>query len=73
MSMEQQIQQDIKAAMLAKEKTRLEGEIKRGEGMLGNPNFVGKAPAEKVEAEKAKLQKYKETYEQVLERIAQLA
>ena len=57
---------------LEKEKARLEGEIKRGEGMLGNPNFVGKAPAEKVEAEKAKLQKYKETYEQVLERIAQL-
>ena len=57
---------------LEKEKARLENEIKRGEGMLGNPNFVGKAPAEKVEAEKAKLQKYKETYEQVLERIAQL-
>ena len=37
--------------------------------MLNNPNFVGKAPAEKVEAEKAKLLKYKETYEQVLERI----
>lgn len=57
---------------LEKEKARLEGEIKRGEGMLNNPNFVGKAPAEKVEAEKAKLLKYKETYEQVLERIAQL-
>ena len=57
---------------LNKEKARLEGEIKRGEGMLGNPNFVEKAPAAKVEAEKAKLQKYKETYEQVLERINQL-
>ena len=57
---------------LEKEKVRLEGEIKRGEGMLGNPNFVDKAPAAKVEAEKAKLQKYKETYEQVLERINQL-
>ena len=57
---------------LNKEKARLEGEIKRGEGMLGNPNFVDKAPAAKVEAEKAKLQKYKETYEQVLERINQL-
>ena len=57
---------------LEKEKTRLEGEIKRGEGMLSNPNFVDKAPAAKVEAEKAKLQKYKETYEQVLERINQL-
>ena len=57
---------------LEKEKARLEGEIKRGEGMLGNPNFVDKAPAAKVEAEQAKLQKYKESYEQVLERINQL-
>jgi valyl-tRNA synthetase len=54
---------------LNKEKARLEGEIKRGEGMLSNPNFVEKAPEAKVNAEKEKLAKYKETYEQVLERI----
>ena len=57
---------------LNKEKTRLEGEIKRGEGMLGNPNFVNKAPEEKVNAEKEKLAKYKETYAQVCERIGNL-
>ena len=57
---------------LNKEKARLEGEIKRGEGMLGNPNFVNKAPEEKVNAEKEKLAKYKETYEQVCERIGNL-
>ena len=57
---------------LNKEKTRLEGEIKRGEGMLSNPNFVEKAPEAKVNAEKEKLAKYKETYEQVLERIGAL-
>ena len=57
---------------LNKEKARLEGEIKRGEGMLSNPNFVEKAPEAKVNAEKEKLAKYKETYEQVLERIVAL-
>lgn len=57
---------------LNKEKARLEGEIKRGEGMLSNPNFVEKAPEAKVNAEKEKLAKYKETYEQVLERIGAL-
>ena len=57
---------------LNKEKTRLEGEIKRGEGMLSNPNFVNKAPEAKVNAEKEKLAKYKETYAQVCERIDSL-
>ena len=57
---------------LIKEKTRLEGEIKRASGMLNNPKFVDKAPAAKVEEEKAKLKKYTETLEQVTERIAQL-
>ncbi len=57
---------------LSKEKTRLEGEIKRASGMLNNPKFVDKAPAAKVEEERAKLKKYTETLEQVTERIAQL-
>lgn len=58
---------------LKKEEARLEGEIKRASGMLANPKFVDKAPAAKVEEEKAKLQKYTETLEQVKERLAQLA
>ncbi len=57
---------------LTKEKTRLEGEIKRASGMLANPKFVDKAPAAKVEEEKAKLQKYTETLDQVTERLSQL-
>ena len=57
---------------LNKEKARLEGEIKRASGMLNNPKFVDKAPASKVEEEKAKLKKYTETLEQVTERLAQL-
>ena len=34
---------------------KLENEIKRCESMLSNPNFVSKAPAQKVEQEKQKL------------------
>lgn len=58
---------------LKKEQSRLEGEIKRASGMLANPKFVDKAPAAKVEEEKAKLTKYTETLEQVTERLAQLS
>jgi len=58
---------------LNKEKQRLEGEIKRASGMLANPKFVDKAPAAKVEEEKAKLKKYEETYAQVNERISALS
>ncbi len=57
---------------LEKEKTKLEAEIKRASGMLANPKFVDKAPAAKVEEEKAKLQKYTETLGQVKERLSQL-
>ncbi|MCQ2505893.1 MAG: valine--tRNA ligase [Lachnospiraceae bacterium] len=57
---------------LDKEKTRLEGEIKRAQGMLANENFVKKAPQNKIDEEKAKLAKYESTYAQVVERIAAL-
>ena len=58
---------------LTKEQTKLEAEIKRAAGMLANPKFVDKAPAAKVEEERAKLQKYTETLEQVKERLANIA
>ena len=57
---------------LEKEAAKLAGEIKRASGMLANPKFVDKAPAAKVEEEKAKLAKYTEMSEQVAERLAQL-
>ena len=44
------------AIRLAKEKERLEGEIRRSEGKLNNPGFVNKAPAALVEAEKQKIE-----------------
>jgi valyl-tRNA synthetase len=57
---------------LTKEKEKLESEIKRASGMLANPKFVDKAPAAKVEEERAKLTRYTETLEQVSERLQQL-
>ena len=48
---------------------KLQGEVKRCEGMLSNPRFVEKAPEKKVEAERSKLVSYKEQLETVLETI----
>ena len=55
---------------LNKEQDKLQKEIARCEGMLGNPNFVGKAPAKKIEEEKAKLQKYQDMLEKVKAQLA---
>ena len=57
---------------LEKEQVRLTKEIARCEGMLNNPNFVNKAPAAKVDAEKEKLQKYMEMKEKVTLQLEQL-
>ena len=57
---------------LTKEQERLTKEIARCEGMLNNPNFVNKAPAAKVDAEREKLQKYVEMKEKVSMQLEQL-
>ncbi len=57
---------------LTKEQSKLQGEIKRANGMLNNPKFVEKAPAAKIEEEKAKLEKYTQMLAQVEERLNQL-
>ncbi len=57
---------------LEKEEKRLAGELARVNGMLNNQNFVSKAPASKIEEEKAKLEKYTQMMDQVKERLAQL-
>lgn len=54
---------------LEKEKTRLDGELKRVQGMLSNERFVSKAPQAKIDEEKAKLEKYTNMMEQVVERL----
>ncbi len=45
--------------------TKIKFEIQRAEKMLSNPGFVNKAPAEKVEEEKMKLEKYREMLEKL--------
>lgn len=58
---------------LKKEESRLQGEIKRCEGMLGNEKFVSKAPQAKIDEEKEKLAKYQQMLGQVTERLEALA
>ena len=48
----------------------MDKEIARAAGMLANPNFVNKAPAAKVQAERDKLEKYKAIRQQVEEQLA---
>ena len=57
---------------LKKEEERLNSEIKRAQGMLANVRFTSKAPADKVQAERDKLEKYTKMLEQVKERIDSL-
>ena len=54
---------------LTKEEEKLGKEIARCQGMLGNPNFVNKAPEAKIAAEKEKLEKYTNMLAQVKERL----
>ena len=57
---------------LEKEEERLTKELARVNGILANEKFVSKAPAAKIEEEKAKQAKYSQMMEQVKERLAQL-
>ncbi|MDF2844994.1 MAG: valS [Herbinix sp.] len=60
---------DKEIERLKKEKARLEGELKRVNGMLANPSFVNKAPESKLAEERAKLDKYNDMMKQVCERL----
>lgn len=66
------VDRDKELDRLNKEKAKLEGEIKRVEGKLSNERFMSKAPADVVESEKAKGEKYKEMLEAVILRIKAL-
>ncbi len=59
-------------ARLTKEMENLQKEIARAEGKLNNQGFIAKAPAQLVEAEKAKLAMNQQKLEQVSRRIAEL-
>ena len=61
---------DAEKERLASEKEKLLKEVERGEKMLSNPGFINKAPENKVQEEKEKLEKYKELLKNVEERLA---
>ena len=57
---------------LTKEKEKLEKELARSKGMLSNEKFLSKAPSEKVDEEKAKLNKYEKMMAEVVARLEQM-
>ena len=61
--------EEVKKQLL-EQKAKLEGELKRSQGMLSNPNFINKAPEAKVNAEKEKLNKYQEQYNAVVKHLS---
>ncbi|MBE7010030.1 MAG: valine--tRNA ligase [Ruminococcaceae bacterium] len=69
MPLDDLVDKEKELARLNKEKETLLSEIKRVEGKLSNPGFVGKAPAQVVEEERKKEAKYREMLEKVLENI----
>ncbi|MGN1271162.1 MAG: valine--tRNA ligase [Clostridia bacterium] len=66
---------DIKEEIerLEKEKAKVLAEKEKTDKMLSNPGFIAKAPAQKVEEEKAKQAKFNEMIKTIEERIANLS
>jgi valyl-tRNA synthetase len=54
-----QLDAEAVAARLEKRREELKAEVERGERKLGNEKFVAKAPAEVVEEERGKLERYR--------------
>ena len=54
---------------LSQKKEKLESEVARATKMLSNPGFVSKAPEAKINEEKAKLAKYQEMLDSVIDRL----
>ena len=65
---------DISAEIerLTKEKSKMEGELKRSQNMLSNEKFLSKAPEAKIAEEREKQERYKQQYDQIVERLGQL-
>jgi valyl-tRNA synthetase len=55
----EQLDAEAVAARLDKRREELQAEVERGERKLGNEGFVAKAPAEVVEEERGKLERYR--------------
>ncbi len=58
---------------LEREKEKLEKELERVNGKLSNKGFVNKAPAEVIEAEREKRDKYEDMMDKVSERLKSLS
>ena len=65
---------DVKAERerLAKEITRVEGEINKANGKLSNESFVARAPAEVVAQEKERVANFSATLDKMREQFAKL-
>ena len=68
--MDELVDREKEIERLTKESEKMDREIARSEGMLNNPKFVSKAPAAKVEEEKAKLAHYQAMKQQLAEQLA---
>ena len=55
----EQLDAEAVAARLEKRREELRAEVERGERKLANEGFVAKAPAEVVEEERGKLERYR--------------
>lgn len=66
---------DVEAerAKMNSEKERLEKEVARSRGILSNQGFLAKAPQQKIDAEKKKLEDYEKQLNVVLGRLSELA
>ncbi|MCD6288374.1 MAG: valine--tRNA ligase, partial [Candidatus Hydrogenedentes bacterium] len=63
---------EVEKERLAKEAETLRGLVKKSEGKLANANFVERAPAEVVDAERARLAEYKDKVAKLEESLAGL-
>ncbi|MEE3419519.1 MAG: valine--tRNA ligase [Lachnospiraceae bacterium] len=63
------VDRDEEIRRLTEENKKMDKEIARSHSMLNNPKFVAKAPAAKVEEERAKLAKYEAMKKQIEEQL----
>ena len=66
------VDMELAIKQLQDKKSKLEQELARSNKMLSNESFVSKAPAAKIEAERAKQANYQAQYDEVCEALAKL-
>lgn len=57
---------------LEKDLEKIKSELKRSEGLLGNPNFLNKAPKAKIDLEKSKYESYKAQFDEISKKLNNL-